>query len=379
MKRICLLYGDTGGGHRSSAKAIMQGFNILLGERVGGVGENGVTLELVNGLDYTPPAFRGLTDGYPIWVNYARTIYALGFKASNKRRRVVALRNVLEPISEKVAAELIQDHPADLYVSCHPVFNHALPFAIAAARRSSRFVHVVTDLVSGHVMHFSPEVDHCIVPTDEAREEAIRNFVRIDKISVVGQPVAPDFRERMGAREAVRQSLGLRDDAPMALLVGGGDGMGRLEITARELALSNLPVQVVVIAGRNQTVRDNLEFINPRVPFFKVLGFVDNMPELMGAADLIITKAGPGTICEAFIAGLPIMLYDAVPGQEEGNIDYVVSKGAGAWCPSPIAVLKQIRHWLSNPDELAAMRAASAALAKPEAAIDIARVLMRFL
>jgi UDP-N-acetylglucosamine:LPS N-acetylglucosamine transferase len=68
-----------------------------------------------------------------------------------------------------------------------------------------------------------------------------------------------------------------------------------------------------------------------------------------------------------------------VPGQEEGNIDYVVSKGAGAWCPSPIAVLKQIRHWLSNPDELAAMRAASAALAKPEAAIDIARVLMRFL
>ncbi len=373
MKRICLLYGDTGGGHRSAAKAIMHALSIVLGE------ESGVALELVNGLDYTPPAFRGLTDGYPIWVNYARTLYALGFKASNKRRRVVALRNALEPVSEKVAAELIQDHPADLYVSCHPVFNHALPFAIAAARRSSRFVHVVTDLVSGHVMHYSPEVDHCIVPTEEAREEAIRNFVRIDKISVIGQPVAPDFRARMGARDAVRKQLGLREDLLMALLAGGGDGMGRLEITARELALSNLPLQVIAIAGRNQTVRENLEFINPRVPYFKVLGFVDNMPELMGAADMIITKAGPGTICESFIAGLPILLYDAVPGQEEGNIDYVVSKGTGAWCPSPLAVLKQIRHWLAHPDELARMRSASLALAKPDAAIDIARVLLQFL
>lgn len=370
MTRIALLYGDTGGGHRSAAQAIQKGLHLVYGDTI--------STELVNGLNYAPTALRGLTDGYPIWVNYARTLYAIGFHASNRRRRVVALRNALEPISEKAAAELLHDHPADVYVSCHPVFNHAVPFAIAAARMRSRYIHVVTDLVSGHVLHYTPEVDHCIVPTDEAREEAIRNFVRIDKISVTGQPVAPDFRARMGDRERLRAELGLQDDKLTILLMGGGDGMGRLEVTAREIALSGLPLQLLIVAGRNQTVKENLEFINPRVPLMKVFGFVNNVPEMMAASDAIITKAGPGTICEAFIAGLPILLYDAVPGQEEGNVNYVVNKGAGAWCPNPPAVLKQLKTWIAQPDELAAARAASFALAKPDSALDIARVVGRF-
>jgi 1,2-diacylglycerol 3-beta-galactosyltransferase len=370
MTRIALLYGDTGGGHRSAAQSIDKGLHIVYGDAV--------QTELVNALNYAPSAFRPLTEGYPIWVNYARTLYALGFHASNKRRRVVALRNVLEPIGEKAAAEMLHDHPADVYVSCHPIFNHAVPFAIAAARMRSRYVHVVTDLVSGHVLHYAPEVDHCIVPTDEAREEAIRNFVRIDKISVAGQPVPPDFRARMGTRDALRRQLGLQDDKLTVLLMGGGDGMGRLEVTARELALSGLPIQMLVVCGRNRTVRENLEFVNPRVPYMKIFGFVDNVPELMGASDVIITKAGPGTICEAFIAGLPIVLYDAVPGQEEGNVRYVVDKGAGAWCPTPAAVLKQLRTWITMPGDLAAARRASALLARPDSAVEIARILGRF-
>jgi 1,2-diacylglycerol 3-beta-galactosyltransferase len=370
MTRIALLYGDTGGGHRSSAQAIQKGLHMVYGDRV--------QTELVNGLDYTPTAFRGLTDGYPLWVNYARTLYAIGFHASNKRRRVIALRNVLEPIGEKPASELLHQHEADVYVSCHPVFNHTIPFAIAAARMRSRYIHVVTDLVSGHALHYAPEVDHCVVPTDEAREEAIKNFVRIDKISVCGQPVAPDFRARMGDRNRLRAELGLQDDKLTVLLMGGGDGMGRLEITGRELALSNLPIQLLIVAGRNQTVRENLEFINPRVPLLKVFGFVDNVPEMMAASDVIITKAGPGTICEAFIAGIPIVLYDAVPGQEEGNVDYVVGKGAGAWCPSPLAVIKQLKQWIAYPEELQSMRSAGHALARPDSATDIARVIGKF-
>lgn len=371
MTRIALLYGDTGGGHRSAAQAIQKGLQMVFGDAV--------ETELVNGLDYAPSAFRPLTEGYPIWVNYARTLYALGFHASNKRRRVIALRNVLEPIGEKAAEQMLLDHPADVYVSCHPIFNHAVPFAIAAARMRSRYIHVVTDLVSGHVLHYTPEVDHCIVPTDEAREEAIRNFVRIDKISVTGQPVPPDFRERMGSRQALRHELGLQDDRLTVLMMGGGDGMGRLEVTARELALSGLPIQLLVVCGRNRTVRENLEFVNPRVPYLRILGFVDNVPELMGASDLIITKAGPGTICEAFIAGLPILLYDAVPGQEEGNVHYVVEKGAGAWCPTPAAVLKQLRTWIAQPADLAAARRSSQSLARPDSAVEIARIVRQFL
>jgi 1,2-diacylglycerol 3-beta-galactosyltransferase len=75
-----------------------------------------------------------------------------------------------------------------------------------------------------------------------------------------------------------------------------------------------------------------------------VYGFVQDMPDFMRAADVLITKAGPGTISEAFIAGLPMILYSRLPGQEDGNVGYVVDNGAGVWAPRPDAVVQDTWH-----------------------------------
>lgn len=367
-KRIALLFGDTGGGHRSAAQAIAQGLRIVHGDEF--------DVELVNGLENLPPIVSAFTETYPLWVNHARVLYAIGFHASNDRKLVNALRSVFEPLSDPAADALVQDHPADLYISCHPLFNDAIPPALRRIHRRARYIHVVTDLVSGHVAHYSTNLDHLIVPTDKSRREAIKNGVPSGKITMTGQPVSPDFCHRLGQREKMRGELGL-DDRLTVLLMGGGDGMGRLEATARQIALTDMPVQLLVVCGRNTTVKENLESLNPRIPM-KVFGFVNNVPELMGAADVLVTKAGPGTICEAFIAGLPIVLYDAVPGQEEGNVDYVVETGAGAWCPTPRLVVNQLKEWIMRPPALEWARRASISLARPNSAIDIAKAVARF-
>jgi 1,2-diacylglycerol 3-beta-galactosyltransferase len=96
------------------------------------------------------------------------------------------------------------------------------------------------------------------------------------------------------------------------------------------------------------------------------------MPDLMNAADMIVTKAGPGTISEAFVAGLPIILYSRMPGQEDGNIDYVVDKGAGVWAPRPIDVVETLQQWLEAPSERQRVAAISKSLARPDASMDIA-------
>ncbi|MCS7087851.1 MAG: glycosyltransferase [Thermoflexales bacterium] len=362
--RVVLLYGDTGGGHRSAAQAIEKALHMRYPDQF--------ETALVNGLRYAPFFVNAFTETYPMWVNYARVLYALGFHATNDRRRVLALRNVLDPLSEKSVDAIVENNPADLYISCHPLFAQSVPGALRRLKHPAPIIHVVTDLVSGHVAHYTPEVDHLIVPTEEARQQAIRNLVPPEKISVCGQPVAPDFAERCKKRAETRAALALGDQLTV-MVIGGGDGMGRLEITARYLALSGLPIQLLVVCGRNQTVKENLEFLNPRVPM-KVFGFVNNIPELMGASDILVTKAGPGTICEAFIAGLPIILYDAVPGQEDGNVDYVVKNGAGAWCPFPWTVVRQVKEWINDPEALARARAASQRLAQPDSALRIADV-----
>ena len=366
-KRVVLLYGDTGGGHRSAAQAIGYGLHQIYGDTL--------DVALTNGLQDVPPIISAFTDTYPIWVNHARMLYAIGFHATNHRRRIIALRSVLDPLTEKTAEALIERWPADVYVSCHLAFAQSVPSAVRRLGKSSKVIHVVTDLVSGHAAHYATDLDHLIVPTPESRRDAIRNFVPRSKITITGQPVSPDFQARLGSRDALRKELGL-DERLTVLVIGGGDGMGRLEVTARQIALSNLPLQLIVVCGRNQTVKESLVFMNPRLPT-RILGFVDNMPELMSAADVLVTKAGPGTICEAFIAGLPIILYDAVPGQEEGNVDYVVDSEAGVWCPTPWSVLKQLKLWLMEPATLRHAQQASANLARPNSALEIGHVIGR--
>jgi len=109
--------------------------------------------------------------------------------------------------------------------------------------------------------------------------------------------------------------------------------MGPLERNAEAIAESGLPAALVVVAGRNLKLKQRLEARSWPIPTF-IYGFVRNMPDLMSAADILVTKAGPGTITEALNAGLPIILYSRLPGQEEGNVTYVTAEGAGIWAPN---------------------------------------------
>ncbi|HBX82646.1 MAG TPA: galactosyldiacylglycerol synthase, partial [Propionibacteriaceae bacterium] len=104
-------------------------------------------------------------------------------------------------------------------------------------------------------------------------------------------------------------------------------------------------------------------------------GFTRDMPDFMAAADMIVTKAGPGTICEAFAARLPLILYSRMPGQEDGNVTYVVQHEAGVWAPRPWEVVQAVTRWVEDPEARVRASEAAARVAKPQAARDIARII----
>jgi 1,2-diacylglycerol 3-beta-galactosyltransferase len=111
----------------------------------------------------------------------------------------------------------------------------------------------------------------------------------------------------------------------------------------------------------------------PRRRPVRVEGFVTNMPEWMAAADVLATKAGPGTITEGLLSGLPLVLIGKVPGQEDGNVDFVVGSGVGAWAPDPTRAAATVRDWLGPGSKvLAEMSARARRLVSPDAASDIA-------
>lgn len=119
MKRIVLLYNNAGGGHKSAALAIAQGIREVAGGKF--------DISLANAFDRLPFPFDTAEKDYPRLVNYGRPFYSFTFKATNGRRRVVALRKAFEPITDEMAASIVSEHPADLYISCHPVYNQYMP------------------------------------------------------------------------------------------------------------------------------------------------------------------------------------------------------------------------------------------------------------
>ena len=365
--QLVFLYSDTGGGHRSAAQAIL------------GALENGYPdqfrFEMVDIFrEIAPPLLDRVPEIYPPVAARPELLGRI-FHLSDDPKRIQNIRKLLWPYIRPAVKRLIDEHPADLFVSVHPLINVPLGYALQKAGSTTPFVTVTTDLVTVHTTYFCPQATLTIVPTNQAYQLGLRAGVAPERMKVVGLPVSEQFAQRSGAPREIRARLGWPLDDPVVLLMGGGEGFGQLEEIASALDDAGLPVTLVVIAGRNQALQQRLEARTWKIPT-RVYGFVEAMPDFMHAASILLTKAGPGTICEAAISGLPVILYHRVAGSEEGNVSYLVDAGAGIWAPQADLAVQGVRRWLYHPEERARAAEASLALGCPHAARDIADLIM---
>jgi 1,2-diacylglycerol 3-beta-galactosyltransferase len=361
---ILFLFSDTGGGHRAAADSIIEGLQLEFGDSV--------TTEMVDFLkDYAPPPYNRLPRIYPDLVKLPE-LWGMSYKISDGRRQARLMTSTFWPIVRRAARKLVREHPADLLVSVHPVANSF--FLKALGKNRPPFVTVVTDMVSTHALWFDQRADLILVPTRMARDSALENHMSPKNVRVVGQPIAE--RHCLGDCDklSLRGKFGWAADKFTVLLVGGGDGMGPIAETAMAIDKSGLDVNLIIVAGRNAKLKDYLETLSWENPTH-IYGFTQEMPDFMRAADAIVTKAGPGTIAEALAAGLPIILYAKLPGQEDGNVTYVENRGVGVWAPESLKVVRTLTRWICRPAERDGVVRNCRSAARPDAARIIARAL----
>lgn len=337
---IVFYFSDTGGGHRSAAEAIIEAINLEY--------KNMFTTEMVDFFkDYAPLPFNRAADMYPYMVKAPR-LWSASFYATDGRTQARVLTTTMWPIARRAARSLVQSHPADLIVTVHPFANSLALKALGKNRPP--FINVVTDMVTTHALWFDNRADLILVPTETARQRAIKYHMPADKVYVVGLPVADRYCKPLGRKSILRKKLGWPVEKPVVLMVGGGEGMGPLAKTAYAIDSSGLDVTLVIVCGRNQKLKESLEAY-PWENNAVIYGFTREMPDFMRASDYIVTKAGPGTVAEALNAQLPIILYSKLPGQEDGNVTFVEEEGAGVWAPTPQEVVRALTRWISRPEE----------------------------
>jgi 1,2-diacylglycerol 3-beta-galactosyltransferase len=365
-KRVLILMSNTGGGHRAAAEAIQEALYHLYGRAV--------AVSIVDAwANHVAWPVSKLGGSYGWIVNEAIWLWKAFWLLEHQPELVDAFLKSTYPLVARGLLKLFRTQKPDIIVSVHPLLNLMPLLVLKRAKLDIPFVTVVTDMVKGYHTWFDRRVNLCLVPTDPMREQAVNLGLSADRVEVVGQPVALKFAAGVGDKIDLRRKLGLQLNRPTILLVGGGEGYGPVFEMARRIAQQVSQAQLVVITGRNASLKKNLEEVDWEIPV-KILGFVENMPEWMGAADVLLTKAGPGSISEAFVAGLPLILFDFIPGQEEDNVSYVVEHNAGVYAPNPDRIGDLLQEWL-RPDNptLAQMARNAARLARPEAALTIAR------
>jgi 1,2-diacylglycerol 3-beta-galactosyltransferase len=371
---LLFLIADTGGGHRSAARAVAQAlergypgrFAPVLCDPLGGPGSARL-LRWVAGL-YGPVIRR------------APWLWGAAYHLCDSRPAAALLARTLLRLAHGPAADAAAAcRPAGI-VSFHPLTGTAAVAARDRGAAGAPVVTVVTDLARMHAAWGDARADLLVAPPTALRHrdhDHDQHRGRRRGLAVTtGLPVTRDYwggplrrRERM----VLRRALGLSEDRFLVLLAGGGEGSGGLARRAAAILRRYPDVEVVALCGRNQRLKRRLDRLAARSGGrLTVTGFTRHLADWLRSCDLVVTKAGPGTIAEATCCGAPLLLTSHLPGQEAGNPEVVTRAGAGRRARGVRRMLAEIGRIRADARATQDMRRASAALGRPGAAAEIA-------
>ena len=368
-KKILYLFSDTGGGHRSAANALIKTVEEIMGD-------NAPRQEMTDVFASSNKLISLLANLYAPVIKYCPFLWGALYHVTNNKLSIVIMDKISDPFVSKKLQELIKEKNPDIIVSVHPVTNHIAAKAMKRINHNVPLLTVVTDPVTFHRVWICPQVDKIVLATEDAKTLCRKYGFGLDNIEVLGFPIDPKFFKTSSPKKKLREELEVAPGKFTVLFMGGGEGGGNIYEFISELDKGGLDIQLIVIAGRNHLLKKKLEDNSSKFNFpMKVFGFTDQVADIMGASDLIITKAGPGTIIEAVSKHLPIILTSFLPGQEEGNVEYVLTMQLGDMVKDRKGIVQAVQN-IMQPENYKRRVSALRKENKPNAVYDIAKLIL---
>ena len=372
-RRILILSASVGAGHLRAAQAVELALREL---------DPGAAVENYDVLEFTNAAFRRLYGAaYFDLVNKAPHVlgyfYDMLDRPPSPRHKSDRLRRFVEKLNLSHFLRFVRQGQWDLIVN-----THFLPAELIASLRSRGTIRtpqltVTTDFET-HRLWVNQPCDHYFTATEEGAANLQAWGVPAADVSATGIPVHPDFRRPKDRAECLAR-LGLAGDRPVVLQLAGGFGVGPVESLYRGLLAVEPPLEVVVVAGRNEELKARLEQIEPPERHrAKVLGFTTQMAQWMAAADVVMSKPGGLTTSEALASGAAMAVVNPIPGQESRNSDYLLENGAAIKINNLATLPFKLTQLLGNPVRLATLKTNARRLGKPEAAFTVARAALEW-
>lgn len=373
--RILVLSASVGAGHLRAAQAVELA---LRQTRPDAIVRNLDVLELTNA------AFRRLYGkAYLDLVNKAPHVLGYFYDLMDQpsrsgKNRGDRFRLAIEKLNLGDFIRLLTEEPWDLVIN-----THFLPAEIIASlRQKSEFhapqVTATTDFET-HRLWVNQPCDHYFTATEEGALYLQHWGVPQAATTTTGIPIHPVFSEPKDRRSCLDKH-GLAHDRPVLLQLAGGFGVGPIEQIYRAILSVEVPLQVVVIAGKNLEVKGQLEALpTPDRHKVKILGFTTEIDELMAAADLVVSKPGGLTTSETLARGAAMVIVNPIPGQESRNSDFLLENGAAVKVNNVATLAHKVTAVLRDEGRLARLKEQALRLGRPRAAFDVVEKALTFL
>lgn len=288
------------------------------------------------------------------------------------RQKADRLRRVVQRLNLSRFVRLLRSEPWDAVVN-----THFLPAELIASLRREGSLRVaqftVTTDFAIHRLWVQQPCDHYYTATEEGGRYLAHWGVPQSDITASGIPIHPDFGERKDLAEC-RRELGLREGRPVVLHLSGGFGVGPVAELHRRILEVRVPLEIVVVTGRNQALRGELESLPvPDLHRVKVLGYTERMDRWMAVADLVVSKPGGLTTSELLSQGAAMAIVNPIPGQEDRNADYLLENGAAVKINHPATLSYKLNELLGDRRRLNRLKRNARRLGRPRAAGRVAR------
>jgi len=364
LKNILILTAGYGEGHNSAARGIRDGLRKIAPHDVHVELHDlfADTYGIVN--DWVRTLYMGMIKRTP-------RVWGVIYRWLDRQTDFVGDFRIFFPLKSYLRRLLARLQP-DVIVSVYPAYPHILDemFSRGGKPQSKRVV-VVTDSISVNAMWYQCSADYFLLPNEVSADVLLQAGVPAEKVKTLGFPVSPVFAQPGEPRPEPSDENGRR----VLYIINAANGSAP-ELVRR---LAQLPdIQLTVTVGRNAGLKVSVEKIRRTVTQeFETVAWSDELPRLLRANHLVISKAGGATVQEAMCAGCPIIVNHVIPGQEEGNARYIMETKSGTVALTHDAVMAAVQNVFAN--DAAQWREWStniSQLGKPTASLDIAKFLL---
>lgn len=345
--KIMLLTAATGGGHLRAAHAVEEyiqentSYEVVTVDALKAVGRF---------LDKT------VCDSYLFMAKKVPTLFGRLYKHTNKQSHFANLVPKLSGLFSGMLLSTVADQQPDVIITTHPFATEMISDLKEDGLVTAPLVCIITDY-GVHRAYIASRVDAYVVASDDMIPQLRRLGVEKEKIFPFGIPVHDVFFDK-GDREATLAELKLSPSLPTVLFMAGSFGVSNIIKLYRELDETETNMQIIVITGRNQKLYDAFEkelAVGSHIPT-RLIFFTSEVEKYMKASDLLVTKPGGLTVSEALACGLPMAVFDAIPGQEEDNADFLATHDMCVRLKKHSDFAGEITSLLRETERLEAMR-----------------------